>query len=514
MKLRVLSWILCLSAIPFCPISTNSFAEEATEKDSIATRSFTFNKDIAPVVFQHCSNCHRPGEVAPFPLLTYRDVAKRASLIQSVVDERSMPPWKAEAGFGHFADERRLSDDQVAMINRWIELGTPEGKAEDLPEAPKFVTGWQLGQPDQIVTMTDSFDLVAEGPDLYQCFVLPFKMPDGKYLKAVEYRPGNRRVVHHAVLTTLATRIAQTRLKEADGKSFASGLAPPGQLLPGQLAFWTPGMTPRELPRGFAMDWPENVELVLQLHLHPSGKEEKEKSSIGLYFTDEKPKDQLKLTILNNSRIDIPPGEKEHEVTVTKTIRSPVEVYGVFPHMHLIGRSVKVTAKLPDGSVEPLISIPDWNFNWQHYYQYKTPVKLPEGTVLEGRWTYDNSSDNPANPSHPPKRVTYGEQTANEMAILTIDYIETGPSKKPAKPTVSAPMTAEQAALRVQEALKLLDKDQDGKVSFDEVMPVAIAVGSKGELKERLAPFDRDNDEKLDPEELAAAIKALRSRQR
>lgn len=381
----------------------------------------TFNKDVAPLLFQRCATCHRPGEVAPFPLLGYRDASKRAELIRAVTAGRSMPPWKVEPGSGHFADDRRLTDDQVALIARWVEDGAPEGDPADLPPLPRFAAGWQLGEPDMVVTMDEPYTLVAEGPDVYRCFVIPNPVPAGKYLRAVEYRPGNRRIVHHAVIATLPRRTARAKLAAGDGKSFASGLALPGRLLPGPLAFWTPGMEPRPLPEGLAAELPEGDDLILQLHLHPSGKPETEQTSIGLHFSDQKPSGRLKLMILSNNKIDIPPGEADHAVSASTTIREPVKVHGIFPHMHLIGRTVRVTATLPDGTTEPLIAIGDWDFNWQLYYQYAAPLRLPAGTRLEGRWTYDNSVANPANPSRPPRRVTYGEQTVNEMAILVLD---------------------------------------------------------------------------------------------
>lgn len=507
-------------------LSIAGLASAATVEDSPKTEgkpgSVTFNKDVAPLVFQHCSTCHRPGEVAPFSLLSYRDTSKRAKLIRSVVEDRVMPPWKAEPGIGHFSDDRRLTDEQVATFIRWIEAGTPEGDPADLPAPPKFVTGWKFGEPDLVVKMTEPYELAAEGPDLYRCFVIPMKVPAGKYLEAVEYRPGNRRIVHHAVLTTLPERVAQAKLDEADGKSFASGLAPPGQLLPGQLAFWTPGMEPRPLPDGFAAEFPNQSALVLQLHLHPSGKPETEQSSIGFHFTDQKPKGRLRLVLLNNSQIDIPAGEAKHVVKVSKTLPGPVDVYGLFPHMHLIGRSVKVTAALPDGTTKPLISINDWDFNWQNYYQYQTPVSLPAGTKLEGTWTFDNSADNPANPSHPPTRVTYGEQTTNEMAILMLDIIPTGPPTAAQASTPASASTTPSAAAktispeevdkRTAEAMRLMDKDGDGKLSLDEIVTILGALETRPVMEKRLLEFDRDGDKKLNPTEVAETIKSLRSR--
>ncbi|MHC5541473.1 ascorbate-dependent monooxygenase, partial [Singulisphaera rosea] len=204
----------------------------------------------------------------------------------------------------------------------------------------------------------------------------------------------------------------------------------------------TPGMEPRPLPEGYAAGWADGNDLVLQLHLHPSGKPETEQSVIGLHFTDQKPRGRLNIVVINDEGLSIDPGAAKFAVDTAKTLPASIDLYGIFPHMHLIGRSVKVTAKLPNGSVEPLISIGDWDFNWQYYYRYATPLRLPAGTRIEAHWTFDNSADNPANPSHPPKRVTYGEQTTNEMAILIMDAIVQGrPARKPAS-TESGPGNA------------------------------------------------------------------------
>jgi hypothetical protein len=389
----------------------------------------TFNKQIAPILFARCAGCHRPGEVAPFTLHSYADAFKRSDLIAEVTAGRQMPPWKAEPGAGHFSGERRLTDDEIALIQRWAETGAVEGDPADLPALPKFTNGWQLGEPDLVLTMAEPYTLAASGDDEYRCFVLPIEIPAGKYIKSIEYRPGNRKIVHHAVITSLPREEVKKKLAEGDGKSFLSGLAPPGQLLSGSLSIWTPGMAPQFLPDSLVAAWPEKTDLVLQLHLHPSGKPEVERSVIGLYLTDKKPSARLRMEALSYYKIDIPPGATEHEVRDSRTLEQAIDIFGVFPHLHLIGRSVWSEATLPDGSKVPLIAINDWDFNWQYYYQYDTPVHLPAGTRIDVRWTYDNSAANLANPSKPPKRVTYGEQTTDEMAFLIFDVIDPDPKR-------------------------------------------------------------------------------------
>jgi hypothetical protein len=391
----------------------------------------TFNRDVAPIVHAHCAACHREGETAPFPLLTYDDVRKRAKQVAEVTAGRIMPPWKAEPQEGHppFVGARRLSDGQIDVLRRWAERGSPEGDPADAPPPPRFTAGWRLGEPDVIVRMPDAYTVPAEGRDIYRSFIVPVRVPAGKYVRAVEYRPGNPKVVHHAVLSTMAEGEAR-KLQGAEppgtGPGFATGLVAPGDRLPGSLGIWAPGKEPLALPDGCAMNWPAGAALLLQLHLHPSGRPESEQSSVGLYLTDAAPRAQLRPIGLVNAEVDIPPGAKNHVLSAAHVLEHDVDVVGLFPHMHLLGRTLTATATLPDGTVKPVLSIGDWDFAWQSYYQYAEPLRLPAGTRLAASWTFDNSADNPDNPSNPPRRVRFGEQTTDEMGVLILDVIEAG----------------------------------------------------------------------------------------
>lgn len=466
----------------------------------------TFNKDVAPILFNRCAGCHRPGEVAPFSLLGYRDAAKRSGLIAELTESRKMPPWKADEGVGHFADARRLTDDEIAVIRKWADSGAVEGVAADLPKPPQFTEGWQLGEPDLIVKMPEPYTLTASGPDEYRCFVLPVSIPSGKYIESIEFRPGNRKIVHHAVITSLSHKEAESKLAAGDGKSFLSGLAPPGRLLSGPLSIWTPGMEPHKLPAELASAWPENTDLVLQLHLHPSGKEEAEQSTLGFYLTDKKPSARLQMNAFSNNRIDIPAGDSNFQVQASKTLNAEATLFGVFPHQHLIGRSMKAEATLPDSTKVPLISISDWDFNWQYYYRYEEPVKLPAGSRIDVSWSYDNSAENPANPSKPPRRVTFGEQTTDEMAFLIFDVIAKGPAP------ADRPPSPEMIARRVDGAMKLLDKDGDGRLSEAELLAAPGGMVSAGELKRWLKEYDKDGDAKLSTDELMEVVKSMSHR--
>lgn len=389
--------------------------------------ALTFNKDVAPVIFQHCAPCHRPDQVAPFPLLSYQDVKKRARLISEVMEKRLMPPWKPESGSGDFLGVRRLTDEQVGMMKQWADAGSVEGDPRDLPLLPRFPSDWYLGQPDLVATMSEPFEVPADGPDVYRCFVLPLALPGNKYFVAFDLRPSNRRVVHHA-LAVEAVGGAARRLETSPGAGYPcfGGF---GILPTGRVGFWTPGAVPVPEPEHVARVLKKNSDLVLQIHFHPTGKVEKEQSTVAFYFAQEPPARIPADITLGSINLDIPPGEKNYKVTDSYILPIDVEVIGIIPHAHYLGREIKAMATLPDGTVKALLWIKDWDFNWQQEYRYAAPVKLPRGTRLEMEWIYDNSADNPRNPNHPPKRVTWGEQTTDEMAELHLEVIAERPAE-------------------------------------------------------------------------------------
>jgi hypothetical protein len=385
-------------------------------------KSPTYCRDIAPVLNANCVACHRPGEVAPFPLLTYKDVRKRGKLIAEIVKARIMPPWKPVPGYGEFVGARRLTDDQVELIQKWVKAGMPEGNQKDLPEPAKFASGWQLGTPDIIVTMPEPYQLPAKGDDVLRNFVLPLEVPEGKYIRAIEFRPSNRRVVHHVVLTMDTTRSARKRDEADPGPGFTQ-VSVPAKMLPGTLAIWTPGWEPVALPEGFSLPWPKGADLVVQLHLSISGKPEAEQSAIGIHLTDKPPSKSMIDLLLETRQIDIPPGEKAYHTRDSLILPAEVDVFGLFPHMHRLGKEIRVTARLPGGEEKVLLWINDWNFNWQTYYQNLHPVRLPANTELVMECVHDNSADNPNNPSLTPQRVRWGEQTRDEMSDVVIQVL-------------------------------------------------------------------------------------------
>jgi tetratricopeptide (TPR) repeat protein/mono/diheme cytochrome c family protein len=393
---------------------------------SIGEQQVTFNRDIAPIIFQSCARCHRPGESGPFSLLTYDDVKKHARQIAVVTRDRVMPPWLPEPQSLKFADEMRLSDDEIAAIKKWVDAGTPEGNPADLPPQPKWVEGWQLGEPDLVLKAEKSYQLPAGGSDMYWNFILPVPIDRTRWVKAVEIRPGDKRFVHHANI--LVDRQENSRQREkAPGEGFegmeikieSETFDPDSHFL-----FWKPGTVPYVEPDGMALRLDKGTDLVLNVHLQPSGKPETIQPTIGLYFTDQPAtKFPMLLQLQNDSTLDIPAGAKHFAVSDELTLPVDVDLLAIYPHAHYLGQDLQATAHLPDGSTKTLIHIPQWNLNWQAVYRYAEPVALPKGTTITMRYVYDNSDDNALNPTHPPERVRGGNRSKDEMAHLWLQVL-------------------------------------------------------------------------------------------
>ncbi|MEP6962050.1 MAG: cytochrome c, partial [Acidobacteriota bacterium] len=386
----------------------------------VASAAPTFNRDVAPILYENCATCHRPGEVAPFSLLTYQDAQKRAALIAIATEKRFMPPWKPEPNYGEFAHARRLSEVQIATLRDWAKAGAPEGDGK-APAVPKFPEGWQGGQPDRIYKMPAAFEVPADGPDHFECFVIPTELAQDVFVGAAEFRPGNARVVHHALIMLDTTGRARELAKENGGNSypcFGGARIGAGGLLFG----WAPGAVPQPVEDGISRRLEKGTDVVVQIHYHPSGKVEKDQSSIGLRFSEPPTKGVATMLMLNTG-LYIPAGETDYKVRSSMTLPRDGELFAIAPHAHYLGKEMKIDAHLPDGSVVPLIWIKDWDFNWQGQYRYKDPIKLPAGTRIELNYTYDNSTANPQNPSNPPKLVKWGEQTTDEMAIAFLGIL-------------------------------------------------------------------------------------------
>jgi tetratricopeptide (TPR) repeat protein/mono/diheme cytochrome c family protein len=389
--------------------------------------ALTFNKDIAPIIFQNCSVCHHPEGAGPFSLLTYQDVKKRAPQIAVVTKSRYMPPWLPVPGYGEFIGQRRLSAEQIAIIQQWVVEGAIEGDPSDLPPAPHFEGGWQLGKPDLVLKMPRPYTLPAEGKDVFRNFVIPVPITATRYVRSLEILPGNKRIVHHCNI--LIDRTGSARRQEEQGHEVGFGgmeieleskrFEPQTHFL-----FWKPGTPPYTEPDGMAWRLDRGDDLVLNMHMLPSGKPEVIQASVGLYFTDKPPtRFPMLLQLEHDGALDIPPGKRDFVVTDEFKLPVDVEVLGVYPHAHYLGKEIQGFAILPDGSKEWLIRIENWDINWQAVYQYAQPLFLPKGSTLAMRYTYDNSADNVRNPNHPPRRVVAGNKSTDEMAHLWIQVV-------------------------------------------------------------------------------------------
>jgi tetratricopeptide (TPR) repeat protein len=384
----------------------------------------TFNKDIAPVVFEHCSVCHRPGQAAPFSLLGYADVKKRARQIAEVVGKRFMPPWLPEKGVAEFEGDRSLQPEQIELIRRWVADGAEEGVPADLPAPPKGQEGWMLGKPDMVVQLPQPYNLAPEGKDVYRNVVVPIPTTERKIVKGVEFIPGNWKVMHHAFINIDPTRVSRHLAEKENPPGFDGMALPETALMPsGQTMGWQPGKVPSFSRDGMGWVLETNTDLVLQLHLHPSGKPESVQPSVGFYFTEREPTNAAFRVNLNPLLIDIPAGQSNYVVEDQYLLPIDVDLLSVYPHAHYLARRMEGYAVFPDGRRQELLLIKDWDFNWQGDYRYAKPIFLPRGTTLGMKFTYDNSAGNIHNPSHPPKRVKYGLQTTDEMAELWLQVL-------------------------------------------------------------------------------------------
>jgi hypothetical protein len=388
----------------------------------------TFTQDIAPILSAHCVACHRPGEAAPFSLLTFEAVRGRGPRIAEVVQRRAMPPWKPVHGFGGpFAGERRLTESQIQTIVEWVDHGMLHGDPQALPALPPPSSAWQLGEPDLVVA-PPAYTLHASGADVFRNFVVPVPIARTKYVAGVEFRAGSG-AVHHANLRFDRTRAsrdldARDPLPGYDGPASVTARYPDGYFLG-----WTPGQSPAVSSAGMAWRLEAGTDLVVQLHLRPLGRLEEVQPRVAFVFTDAPPTGSPLALRLGQQSIDIPPGEP---FVTRDSYRLPVdvEVRSIHPHAHGRATRVRAWADLPDGTRTWLIRIDDWDFNWQDVYRYVDPVMLPRGSSIEVEFTYDNTANNPRNPDRPPRRVLYGQNSSDEMGDLWMQVVTASPADR------------------------------------------------------------------------------------
>ncbi len=399
----------------------------ALASTAVAEKPPTFTHDVAPIIFSNCVACHHPGGIGPFSLTDYREVKKRAKLIARLTASRTMPPWLPAPGHGEFQGERRLTESQIATLDRWSKAGAPQGPAAELKAKPQWNDDWQLGKPDLILTLPEPFTLPAAGRDVYRNFILTNPLPADRYIRAVEIRPGTPRAAHHAFLfldTTDSSRTLDAADPEPGYPGMNAGAAGPD----GHCISWQPGKRALPEPAGTAWLLRQRTDIILQLHLRPTGKPEPIQPTIALYFSKKPPERDLYTLFLRSTAIDIPAGARDYAIQSTYTLPVDADLLAIWPHLHYLGDQVHGWAELPDGTTKELLLIPHWDFNWQGDYRFTTPQPLPKGTRLHMRATYDNSASNPRNPHTPPQRVRYGPETSDEMGELWFQFLPHNPA--------------------------------------------------------------------------------------
>lgn len=423
----------------------------------------TFSEHVAPIVFANCAPCHRPGEAAPFQLLSYRDARPLAKAIAAAAASRVMPPWKPAPTDYAFHEARGLTAPQIETLQRWADSGAPEGDPARLPPLPRFTDGWQLGPPDLIVTMAEPYEVPQRGPDVYRNFVVPLDLDRDVWVRAIEFRPSARTVVHHSLFFLDSTGSARERDAEDPAPGFPGGMGGvriggagrgglarlmgrgagggPGRddltaQATGSLGGWALGGRALELPEGLAFPVAKDSDLILSTHFHPSGTAQSEQSTVGLYFASRAPTQafasiQLPPVFGVFEGLDIPAGEERYTIKDSFTLPVDVGAFSTGAHAHYLGKEMKLTAAFPDGAVRTLLWIKDWDFSWQERYRFEDFVALPKGTRLDVEISYDNSAANKRNPSQPPARVTWGEESTDEMGSVGLQLVATRPGELP-----------------------------------------------------------------------------------
>lgn len=387
-----------------------------------------FHEHVAPLLFEHCASCHRPGGSAPFPLLSFSDARKHARELADVTARRYMPPWLPAPNHGEFVGERRLNDEQVQVFQDWLAAGTPEGDPARSPPVPTWSSEWELGPPDLIAKMPRAYTVPPAGGDVYRHFVIPVELPRRRYVKAWQFRPQSR-AVHHAFLRLDRSREARRRDAIDPEPGFPGMDTPNGVELPGgHFSSWQPGAVARQIPPGLSWAIDPGADLVVQMHLRPLGRAEPLGAEVALYFTDQPPTNQPMKVALGSFDIDLPPGKTNAVVTDEFTLPAVADLLALLPHTHYLGRRIEARAHLPGGVQRSLLLIPEWDFNWQGDYVYRTPLRLPAGTRVVMEITFDNSTNNLRNPFNPPRRVEYGPNTIDEMAEVWLQLLPASPA--------------------------------------------------------------------------------------
>ncbi len=394
-------------------ITAVGISSKASGEKVATSAAPTFTKDIAPIFFKNCAECHRPGEIAPMSLMNFKEVRPWAKAIREKIVSREMPPWHADPAHGQWSNDKRMSQKDIDTIVAWVDGGTKEGDPKDMPAAPKFAKGWQIGEPDITFQMPEEFTVPAEGAVPYMYFTVPSKFTEDKYITAMEARAGDLSVVHHIVVY-----VRDPKGKAPKRQDIGTGL----------LGALSPGNTPFIATPGTAKLIKAGSDIVFQMHYTPNGKATKDRSIIGLKFAKGPVDKVITTTAAWDTRFVIPPNAENHEVRASYVAEEDLDIVSLMPHMHLRGKDYVYTAYYPDGRKEILLSVPKYDFGWQVYYYPVKPIRIPKGTKIEGVAHYDNSTKNPVNPE-PGKAVRFGEQTWEEMMNGFFDFVPVGQSK-------------------------------------------------------------------------------------
>ncbi len=434
-------------------------------------RTPTFARDVAPIIYSKCAPCHHAGEVAPFNLTSYEDARDKAPTLAAAVKRKFMPPWQA-VSHGEFANDRTLTATEIETLDTWAKAGAPKGNMASAPKSPTFTPGWAMGKPDFVGKPAQPYTVDAEGADDYRCFVIPTNFAEGRFVTGVELRPGNRQVAHH-VLVYLDTSGVARKKEGKDGKPGYVSFGGPGFVPAGALGGWAPGLQYQKLPAGNGMWLPKGADIVIQMHYHKDGKPEQDLTQIGLQFAKGPIDKHVRWESVDNELISIKPGDANYEVKASLDLPQAVTLLDVIPHMHLLGHDMKVTATLPDGKKRQLIHVEPYDFNWQTRYIYKEPVHLPKGTHIDLVAHYDNSSANPHNPNNPPKKVTFGEQTTNEMCFAFFTYtFDNEHISKGQTVSDANGFEANKAKFTIKKIFDHFDANHDGALDVDELADV------------------------------------------
>jgi Flp pilus assembly protein TadD len=493
---ELLRLALCIAGVTLAAIAhppflnTQVVSAKITPASNSATAQVipnpTWSHDIAPILYKNCTTCHHPGGAGPFSLLTYADAKRWGAQVAKVTGSRYMPPWLPEPGHGDFADNRRLPDANIATLRKWFEAGMPQGDLAEAPKAPAYDATWQLGKPDLILKQAQPFALPGGGTDVFCNFILPYPLKEGHYIRAMEIRPSAPQVVHHA--NVLIDRTGSFRRQHlADWQSGIPGmeiLLDAGNTFDpdSHFLFWKPDTPVLIEPEGMPWSLDPGNDLILNIHLKPSGKSEVIDTEIGLYFTDRPPtKQPMLLQLDRDDALDIPPGDSKFIVEDSLPLPVDVEVLGVYPHAHYLGKDMQAWATLPTGEKKWLVWIRDWDIDRQSVYRYREPVQLPKGTVLHMRYLYDNSASNPRNPHNPPIRVRAGNRSEDEMAHLWLQVLPVHADPNSPDPR----LLLEEAWMRNR-----LSKSPGDRISL---YNLGAALTGEGRFKEAVAVYERDS---------------------